>query len=351
MSSDSKSNKSASQPRFLSLRIRLMVAFTLVFSLLLGGSGLLLKSMFTIDALRETEDQLRAALEETAGRIDAGNLAGLLIDHTPASENIYSDPRYVELLGELRSTKERSEFANPYILIKDPANRAYLEVVNLEKIEDPELKFDFLSPISSEILDEVIAVGFEQISFYLNDAGILEEYPDKTDLDSFGLTSGFIPLITQDGQTAAVLGIDFTGDHIQNKLEDVRGMVLPVFGLIYVGGLTFTFITTSIFLSPFPFLTKTAKAISKGDYDHDLSKYYQVRVGWEISDLARAIEDSGMAHKREQKLIKGVKQLEIYIDSQKREEEVQLITDSEFFANLKSKVKEIHNPENSREPV
>jgi len=88
-------------------------------------------------------------------------------------------------------------------------------------------------------------------------------------------------------------------------------------------------------------LTTAANRISGGDFKQDLSHLYNRSFQSEISLLAQAIEASGRAHLREQKLSEGIKRLEIQIDQTQRRQDAQSIMDTDFFRELQRNVQTI----------
>lgn len=84
-------------------------------------------------------------------------------------------------------------------------------------------------------------------------------------------------------------------------------------------------------------LTAAARQIAQGNFDVDLSNIYNSRFQSEISELARAVEESGRAHLREQKLKVKLSELKIEINNLKRDQEVSAIVDTDTFQELKRK--------------
>jgi HAMP domain-containing protein len=96
-------------------------------------------------------------------------------------------------------------------------------------------------------------------------------------------------------------------------------------------------------------LTEAARQIAQGNYDVDLSRLYQGRFRSEISELARAVEESGRAHLREQKLQHEVVELKIEIDNLRRSKEVSAIVETDDFKELKRKAAELRQESAGRD--
>lgn len=88
-------------------------------------------------------------------------------------------------------------------------------------------------------------------------------------------------------------------------------------------------------------VTTAAREVAAGHFDIDLSRLYGGRFRSEISELARAVEESGQAHLREQKLQVEVAELKIVIDHLRSDTEVNAIVGTDSFKELKSKADEL----------
>jgi len=89
-------------------------------------------------------------------------------------------------------------------------------------------------------------------------------------------------------------------------------------------------------------LTKVADRIGVGDYDQDFTNLHKERFHDEVDKLASVFELMvSKVYTREKDLRARVQQLEIMIDQGKREREVQQIVESDFFQDLRGKVKDM----------
>jgi hypothetical protein len=88
-------------------------------------------------------------------------------------------------------------------------------------------------------------------------------------------------------------------------------------------------------------LTAAAREVTAGHFNIDLSRLHSGRFRSEISELARAVEESGQAHLREQKLLVVVAELKIEIDHLRRKAEVNAIIETDSFKELRRRANEL----------
>lgn len=123
----------------------------------------------------------------------------------------------------------------------------------------------------------------------------------------------------------------------------VRRNILLASSIFFLFGVASIFAITTQAMRWLSDLTAASRAIARGEYKQDLSHLYNVPVRSEISVLAEAIEDSGRVHIREQVLIQRVRELEIKVDEEKKQQQVGEIVESEFFQDLAHKAKTLRN--------
>jgi HAMP domain-containing protein len=125
---------------------------------------------------------------------------------------------------------------------------------------------------------------------------------------------------------------------VRSALLRNTGALVLVFFLVGIAAL---YGVTTLATRRMTRLAQAARAIARGEYKQDLSAISKLRPYSEINELAEAIEESGRVHLREQVLIQQVQELQIKIDEQKKQEQVDELTGSEFFQELQSKAKKI----------
>jgi HAMP domain-containing protein len=132
---------------------------------------------------------------------------------------------------------------------------------------------------------------------------------------------------------------------VRTALLRNTGAVLLVFFLVGIAAL---YGVTTLATRRMSRLAQAARAIARGEYKQDLSAISKLKPYSEINELAEAIEESGRVHIREQVLMKQVQELQIKIDEHKKQEQVDELTGSEFFQELKTKAKAIRESKSDK---
>lgn len=155
--------------------------------------------------------------------------------------------------------------------------------------------------------------------------------------------SAFRPITNSQGEIVGVLGADYEVREYVGPLVDrvLQGAVIA-FLISFVILLVIVVLVARTITRPTAALTRIAARIGEGDYEQDLSPLYNVRLTDEISTLAHVFEVMvSKVYQREQNLRKQVEELQIMVDSTKRDRQVQEIVDSDFFQDLQAKANAI----------
>jgi methyl-accepting chemotaxis protein len=87
-----------------------------------------------------------------------------------------------------------------------------------------------------------------------------------------------------------------------------------------------------------------AEHVAEGDYDQDMDQIYSGATRDEVSTLAQVFEMMiDKVRAREEKLKRQVQKLRIEIDQVKKAKQVEQITGSDYFQDLKQKARELRN--------
>jgi methyl-accepting chemotaxis protein len=119
--------------------------------------------------------------------------------------------------------------------------------------------------------------------------------------------------------------------------------LLRLAGMMVIVGIAGNLLIAQVVTRSIKELTVAANRISEGEFEQDLSHLYNRPYQSEISLLALAVEASGRAHLREQKLSEGIKRLEIQIDQTQRQEEAHTIMNTDFFRELQQNIQTIRS--------
>jgi HAMP domain-containing protein len=360
------------QSRFVSLRVKLLVGFALlfiVFALIvaLGLSGVFnwFRGFATDMALQRITEDLRITLEGAAKSIDADELVAwyergkdlygddIALCGLPPEEGgivcdeLTQDPAYQAHLDWLDAVHQVEPRAWPYAFVKsDDPDKPY-EVVWISDLwvrYDEESAVPFLYHYTPEEDPEVLIQGMSEITTY-------GPYGDE-----WGQwLSAYMPV--SGGEGVAGIGIDFEATYVREVQQSVEEVVTVAFrvaigallGLIVIA-LVLVFIVSTSLTRPIIGLTAVAERVAEGDYDQNISALHSGRLRDEVSTLAQVF--AMMVDKvraREQRLKQQVAELRIEIDQAKREKHVSEITDTDYFRELQQKARKLRESGGSSE--
>jgi HAMP domain-containing protein len=351
---------------FISLRLKLLVAFLLLFGALAGGifywfytfSHDLVSRRFhdfvTQAAMDRLQEDLQTLLVGVSAQIDGDQFEQLVNDQQLAGQvtqteakpgtGIYPDDQrywdHVQLLGLIYRVDPRTGLYT-YIAGDKPGEVVYIGSSGATKSERSGVKFRQVVQYSPQDA-AIILAGLKVTSFYL------QVYEDE-----FGKwISGYTPIKDSAGKTVGALGIDFRAEYVERVQHDLQERIVADVqekvrtGIILATGITsivvilMVFLISGILTRPITALTRIAGRIGEGDYEQDLSGLTPGRLSDEIGSLAQVFEIMvDKVRQREEKLKKQVIELQIMIDEGKRQEQVEEIVDSDFFRDLQEKAR------------
>jgi HAMP domain-containing protein len=359
--------KTIRNPIFVSLRVKLVVAFLLVFGALAGGifywfytfsDELVTKRFFnftTDAAMDRLQEDLETLLVGVSAQIDGDQFQALVEDQelrelvreqeeSPNAGIYLEDERYwehVQLLGQIFRIDPRTGLYT-FVAGEQPGEIVWIGSSGATKEQPTGAKFRQVSNYGADAA--IILAGLKETSFYLQ---IYE--------DEFGKwISGYTPIRNSDGEIVGGLGIDFRADYVERVQQELQESIVKDVqenvqnGIILATGITaivvilMVFAVSGVLTRPIAALTRVAERIGEGDYEQDLSRLTPGRFADEIGKLAQVFEIMvGKVHQREEKLKKQVAELQIVIDEQKRQEQVSEIVDSDFFRELQDKARKM----------
>ncbi len=352
--------------RFFSLRWKLLIGFTLLFSIVFAVAFYWFYSFATEQALTRIRTDLLQTLEGASLQIDADLLVSVVDDGQSneaglawlavaiaeenetddaqalrdfASQNygeatpegFSDDPRYQQLMDQLQTIHDIEPRAWPYLYVPGEGERMITYVVDLWARYDPSKSVPFLFSRASRRSFN----GLSELTLRLDDRDRFVPYTDE-----WGQwISAYRPVLNAAGESIGAIGVDFQADYVQEVQNAIRDRVLLVFVLTYAGLFLLVFLISGSLTRPIQKLTVSAERLGEGDYSQDMSKYQP--AGWlrdEISSLADVFAImSDKVYKREQNLRQQVEALRIEIDESKKQKQVSEIADTDFFRELKNK--------------
>lgn len=348
--------------RFVSLRLKLLIGFTVIFSGVFAAAFYWFYNFSTAKIMTRLFADMHDTAMGTSEEIDIDDLVSLYTDPELAKnpEAVKSDPRYQEQLDWFNTIHMVEPRAWPYTFVLVDADPATLEAGSILAAgsDRPEIATSnqvsvlpegetlpsvFLTDLWVDF-DSSKAASFLEISTaspYTLDVYRTKEAVNRPLYDDgqFGSwISTYVPLKDDAGQVVAVLGVDFEADYVREVQQAIRRRILIVFGIAYASLFISVYMMSDLLARPILGLTQTAKRIGEGDYEHNLDTFSNQRMPDEISKLAEVFALMvSKVRQREENLKKQVAELKIEIDESKRQKQVSEIVYSDFFQDLQAK--------------
>ncbi|MCX6053386.1 MAG: HAMP domain-containing protein [Chloroflexi bacterium] len=327
------------QSGFISLRVKLLVGFTLIFTVVITA----LFYWFSQNSLRTAWLDIRQNLLATAiggaSTTSGDDLAALYLEGAVNEAGFSDDPRYLHLLEELDEIHAIEPRAWPYLYVPGEKQGELVYLVDLWAKYDPTRSAGFKE---KAIAKDATLSEFKGVTI----APAVEKFETYT--DQWGSwVSAYTPVYDSQGKIVGAMGVDFEADYVNEVKLGIRQKFLTVFLITYPILFFLVFWISRLLTRPIISLTQLAEQIGEGNYEVDLSHRF-VRFPDEVTKLAEVFGLMvGKVARRESSLRKQVEELRIEIDDSKRKKQVSEIVESEFFRELQGKAQEMRHRRNS----
>jgi HAMP domain-containing protein len=339
---NTKTTKTPRKRRFIGLGPKLLVIFTLLFTVAFAATFYWFYQYSTETAMQRIRDDmvdtLQGGLQGMSGeeflalsKLPKGSGA----DGFPDSELYTAHQQWLSTIHKLEPR------AYPYTLIPVPGKpRAGYWIGDILRVvrEKSDWTFwqDYFERDGSKLPD-----GFETLTVDL--------VPYE---DSWGhWVSAYAPILTSSGEHVGVMGVDFEANYVFEVQQAIKDRMLLAFALIYMTLFALIFLISRAVTRPVRELTEMARHVAEGEYTQDFSVIDQGRFQDEIGVLADVFQSMvGKVEQREQNLLNQVVELKIEIDGNKRQKQVAEITETEFFKELKVKARVMRDRANRETP-
>lgn len=338
----------ASRKIFVSLRLKLLLIFALLFLVVLIG-GFIWFQQFTFNTVMDNIQRDLLALVETAAADMDGDA------HTRLwQEGEMDDADYLAINAMLRAVKRTNPKASgmyTYVQFPDEPDQIRLvlsaavppgvephprDVALVEESAtgcriDPTSRPTLLIPYSPpEEIGEDFFRGLREPA--VTSVFYSDEYGDWY--------SAFAPFTNSEGELVGAVGVDMCVVEIVQTQNQIMRTMLIVFGITFlVLALAVSLVAYGV-TRPIADLTGAAERIGGGDYDQDVSGLYRGKLQDEVSKMAQVFELMvDKVREREQKLRRQVADLQIMIDEGKKQKQVEEIVETDFFRDLRSQAR------------
>jgi methyl-accepting chemotaxis protein len=365
-----KLTRSERKPVFISLRWKLLVSFTLVFTVVFALAFYWFYTFATTQAMDRIKQDLLDTLQGASQAIDAQALVSISQDGVPnaageawlgvanAEENetpdaaslrekamagfntpgdFSDDPRYKQLMDELQAIHNIEPRAWPYIFVAGPDKGTITYIADLWARYNPSKATPFQFTKSSK----QSLKGLEALRLRLDSKDKFTPYSD----DWGQWVSAYQPILDANGNKVGAIGIDFEAGYVNQVQKGIRDRVWIAFGITYIGIFIVVFLLARTLTRPIQKLTVSAERLGEGDYSQDITKASPKGVTRdEIVTLADVFTImANKVYQREQTLRKQVEALKIEIDESKKAKQVSEIADSDFFKELQAKARNLRD--------
>lgn len=358
-----------SKGRFISLQTKLIVGFTLIFTVVFASTYY----WFYDFAQKEAMNQIKEGLYDTiigatrTGILDKGDtvqiidgdqMEGLVKEGQVRADGLTDDTRYwdqVQVLCEIRRVEPR---ASPYTYIAGEQPGEIIFIASWGAcLPDPDWNnfVKFRVPYNSNTGPNL--AGLDQVVFQ-TDSGWCT-YDDPTCVpeiygDKFGSwVSAYAPITNSKGETVGALGIDFTSTYVNQVQEQILRSIYVAFSITYIILVIMVYFVAQFLTRPMVGLTRAAEQIGEGNYETGLKYLSELGLSDKYPDEIEKMQGvfRGMidkVYKREEVLRQQVRDLKIEIDQTKRNKQVNEIVESEFFQDLRTKAQKMRDQQKSK---
>jgi hypothetical protein len=324
--------------RFVGLRLKLLVAFSALFTVVFAATYYWFFQYSTTNALLKIQEDQIDTITGAAQQIDAEALLALYREGQPNADGFSDDPRYAANMAVLERIHqiEPRAYSGTYILEGD--NLVFLTDIWANYDVDRAAPFLYVcEPVECADGDADTATAIALATSAIREGRV--EIKDGIVEDQWGRwSSAWAPIRDDSGNVVAGLFLDFEAAYVDEVQRQVETQIAIAAVISYLIVFVMVYVVSSQLTQPVVALTKAAERIGEGDYKQDLSKLTNVRLRDEISTMAEVFQIMvGKVYQREQTLIRQVEELKIEIDDNKRRSQVNEIVDSEFFQELQEK--------------
>jgi len=313
---------------YLSIRLKMLILFTLLFSIVFAAAFYWFYTFSTQLALDNLYENLLAAAHTAAGGIDGDMHQDLYLnpDYDDSQEwpNGMEDERFWEMATWLHLIHQSNPRAFVYTYLSHEPGVVEF-IVSMGAVMDPVAGAPFRAPYEPGP-ESVILAGLNE-----------ETLSTSVVQDDWGAwVSGFVPIYNSEDEVVAALGVDYQANDIIELQNRIKVAAIPAFIITFVVLLVSVVLISNSIAAPIRSLSNVAERIGEGQYD--LAEAGKSRTRDEVSTLTEVF--NLMVDKvrvREEKLKKQVADLQIIIDRSKQKEQVEAITDTEFFQELQQK--------------
>lgn len=309
----STSTLSRNRGKFISLRVKLLLSFSMVFSIVFAGAFYWFYTFTTEKTISRLRADMKSTLSGAARGIDIKELLSLYAEGNQNSAGFSDDPRFHRQLSWLETVHRIEPRAWPYIYFVDKAknNRR----VGQPAVAPNELEIIYLVDLWAKYNSSKSVHFLEPgvpglVTYQVLERKEIVEVPDIYS-DKWGTwLSAFAPLQDASGKIVAIIGIDIQADYVHQVQQEIQGKVWLSFIATYLVLFALVYILSGVFTKHLTELAQSAQHIAAGNYNQSLSFANQRIFPDEMTILAQVFEAMINSIRTREQLIREGKQTE-----------------------------------------
>lgn len=334
--------------KFISIRAKLLIIFTLLFTSAFGTLFYLLYHFAVDVAVQRMRKNLEDALLAAAAGVSVEDMIRLYREAQPNSEGFSDSSLYRQQMDWFQQVHDVNPDVWPYSFVRgnrpdtrrvgEPVltNDEVVFLVDLWSDYEPSKAVKFLEPYAAspqmiETLEKGIVVHRPEVPLYDQWGGWITAYAPIRDSQG-NIVPGF------------GIGADLTAEYLGEIKSGIFRRMLITFLVCYVILFILVYIMTDSVIRCTINLTKAVHEIEDGNYPQDLNEVPHPFIEDEITQLAtifRAMLDQVKV--REFRLKEQVSALRTEINEKSHIEEAKDMADNDFFKELTEKAKIIRD--------
>jgi signal transduction histidine kinase len=302
--------------KFVSLRVKLLIGFSILFSIVFAGAFYWFYNFATIKIMTRLRSDMQSTLVGAANGVDVEELMALYAEGKANAAGFSDDPRYRKQLAwfEVVHSIEPRVWLYSCVVADSNSNRR----IGQSAVKSGQLELIYLvdlwasydpSKAARFLQSDIPGTEFRQV---LEKQALVES--PKIYSDRWGTwLSAFIPLHDKNGKIVAILGLDIQADYVAQVQQQIRDRVLISFIVTYTVLFALIYVLSGILTHQLSEVAKSAKRIGSGDYGLDLSHLTQDYFPDELTALANVFESMVESIRTREQLIREGKQTEYEI--------------------------------------
>jgi methyl-accepting chemotaxis protein len=334
--------------RYVSLRVKIWIGFILIFTPVFIASYYWFYQFTSDRVFNRITTELVATVDGAIKGMDVDNFVQLYKEESTgnpqcppapgAAQSGYypeSDPRYLAHVQWLYDVQQISPNTKLYTYVKGPGPGDIIAIGSTGYFREPRGGFKFCELYNSQ--------GNSQIADGL--VKRVDRWTVYNDAKFGKWITTYAPIVDSSGQIVGAIGVDIGADYLYEVRQSILWSGAIAFVISYIFIFLLVYWLSGLMTRPIVALAGVAKEIGEGDYEQEWSRVDKQDSFRDEIDTLTTVFRSMVAKvaEREKSLRARVAQLEIMIDPSKLEKQVSEIVESDFFVELKSKVRDMRS--------